>query len=212
MCVGGALGTCCGQMLEKPRSGCWGQFLVGVGDPSPEGGKGQQAECALEEGLGWRWGWAWVPAVRDWRLPQGQRKELLGPTGKGSRPRMEENELYSSTTAGEGLSPLQPPQGYGGVGLWWLRLSLPALWLSPAPASPGQPPYQPLCIASGRVPGWGSLARPELTPPCPGPCCWGAGQAGGGGESVKVLLFFCVFQCLQCLPLSGKRMVLFPWI
>ncbi|XP_059227290.1 docking protein 2 isoform X3 [Mustela nigripes] len=30
---------------------------------------------------------------------KGQRKELLGPTGKGSRPRMEENELYSSTTA-----------------------------------------------------------------------------------------------------------------
>ncbi|VCX04418.1 unnamed protein product [Gulo gulo] len=97
--LGGALGTCCGQMLEEPRSGCWGRFLVGVGDPSPECGKGQQAECALEEGLGWRWGWVWVPAVRAWRLPQGQRKELLGPTGKGSRPRMEENELYSSTTA-----------------------------------------------------------------------------------------------------------------
>nr|XP_035931105.1 docking protein 2 isoform X1 [Halichoerus grypus] len=31
--------------------------------------------------------------------PRGQRKELLGPGGKGSRPCMEENELYSSTTA-----------------------------------------------------------------------------------------------------------------
>ncbi|VFV34884.1 docking protein 2-like [Lynx pardinus] len=30
---------------------------------------------------------------------QGQRKELLGPTRKGSWPCMEENELYSSTTA-----------------------------------------------------------------------------------------------------------------
>lgn len=29
----------------------------------------------------------------------GQRKELPGPAGKGSRPRMEENELYSSTAA-----------------------------------------------------------------------------------------------------------------
>lgn len=57
--LGGSLGTCCGQMLEEPRSGCWGWFLVGVGDPSPECGKGQQAEYALEEGLGWRWGWAW---------------------------------------------------------------------------------------------------------------------------------------------------------
>ncbi|XP_059227281.1 docking protein 2 isoform X2 [Mustela nigripes] len=40
----------------------------------------------------------WIQAICLLAFP-GQRKELLGPTGKGSRPRMEENELYSSTTA-----------------------------------------------------------------------------------------------------------------
>lgn len=57
-----------------------------------------------------------MTVVRPWPLPQGQRKELLGSAGKGSRPCMEENELYSSTTAGEGL-PL--PQGAPSPGLWW---------------------------------------------------------------------------------------------
>ncbi|XP_047573241.1 docking protein 2 isoform X1 [Lutra lutra] len=40
----------------------------------------------------------WIQAICLLAFP-GQRKELLGPTGKGSRPRMEENELYSSATA-----------------------------------------------------------------------------------------------------------------
>ena len=39
--------------------------------------------------------------------PQGRRKELSGLEGKGGRPRMEENELYSSATAGEG-APASP--------------------------------------------------------------------------------------------------------
>lgn len=48
---------------------------------------------------------------RDRPVPQGQRKELPGPEGKGSGPCMEENELYSSTTTGEGVA--RPPRA------WW---------------------------------------------------------------------------------------------
>uniref|UniRef100_A0A8C8WAF4 Docking protein 2 n=1 Tax=Panthera leo TaxID=9689 RepID=A0A8C8WAF4_PANLE len=40
----------------------------------------------------------WMQAICLLAFP-GQRKELLGPTRKGSWPCMEENELYSSTTA-----------------------------------------------------------------------------------------------------------------
>ncbi|KAG8518163.1 Docking protein 2 [Galemys pyrenaicus] len=39
----------------------------------------------------------WMQAICLLAFP-GQRKELLGPEGKGSRPCMAENELYSSTT------------------------------------------------------------------------------------------------------------------
>ncbi|XP_066124134.1 docking protein 2 isoform X2 [Saccopteryx bilineata] len=39
----------------------------------------------------------WVQAICLLAFP-GQRKELLGPEGKGGRPCMEENELYSSAT------------------------------------------------------------------------------------------------------------------
>lgn len=42
--------------------------------------------------------------VRPWPPPQGQRKELLGLEGKGSRPCMEENELYSSAATGTGAA------------------------------------------------------------------------------------------------------------
>lgn len=130
-------------------------------------------------------GLALVAVLRPWPLPQGQRKELPGPAGKGSRPRMEENELYSSTAAGEGL----PLLG---------RLCREGLWASAAAdsscpvvaPSPGQPPYQPLCIASGR-PSWGSLACPECqafsrgSGPVPWAPLRGEGEAGGGGVGVS---------------------------
>uniref|UniRef100_A0A8C2P268 Docking protein 2 n=1 Tax=Capra hircus TaxID=9925 RepID=A0A8C2P268_CAPHI len=41
----------------------------------------------------------WIQAICLLAFP-GQRKELSGLEGKGGRPRMEENELYSSATAG----------------------------------------------------------------------------------------------------------------
>lgn len=41
----------------------------------------------------------WIKAICLLAFP-GQRKELSGLEGKGGRPRMEENELYSSATAG----------------------------------------------------------------------------------------------------------------
>lgn len=47
--------------------------------------------------------------------PQGQRKELSGLEGKGGRPRMEENELYSSATAGEGAPRFSPGCSLQGV-------------------------------------------------------------------------------------------------
>lgn len=47
----------------------------------------------------------WVLVVRPGTSPQGQRKEPSGLEGKSGWPCMEENELYSSSAAGEG--PLQ---------------------------------------------------------------------------------------------------------
>lgn len=47
--------------------------------------------------------------------PQGQRKEVPGLDGKGSRPCMAENELYGSRNTGEGLPGPQVPGCGGGV-------------------------------------------------------------------------------------------------
>lgn len=85
------------------------------GDPNPECRQGTQAECALKETLGQRWGLGLVTVLRAGPLPQGQRKELSGPEGKGSQPCMEENELYSSATTGEG-------------GCLFCRCALPRAW------------------------------------------------------------------------------------
>lgn len=99
-----------------------------------------------------------MTVVRPWPPPQGQRKELLGPARKGSWPCMEENELYSSATAGEGLPLLlgRPPQGVVGRSCGpWLAASESSCPV--AAPNPGQSPYQLLCLISGSGLRWLSL-------------------------------------------------------
>lgn len=72
---------------------------------------------------------------------------------------MEENELYSSTITGEGalLS-----SGRGGEEVWASQQAASSCLV--VVPSPGQPPYQPLCITSGCGPRWRSLACPDCQP------------------------------------------------
>lgn len=135
--------------------------------------------------MGWALVGALVAVLRPWPLPQGQRKELPGPAGKGSRPHMEENELYSSTTAGEGL-PLLGRLCREGLGPQ-PRLTLPALWLPPALASP-------LISLSASLPGGragGAWPAPSVRPSAvvqalsPGPRCGERArlEVGGSGSA-----------------------------
>ena len=70
--------------------------------------------------------------------PQGQRKEL---EGKGGRPRMEENELYSSATTGEGpaSAPWELSPGRGGEEVRAGRLPAQSSCLVVAPGPPASP-------------------------------------------------------------------------
>lgn len=92
-----------------------------------------------------------------------------------------------------------PPQGCGGVGLWATATSESSCPVV-AP-SLGQPPYQPLCITSGRVPKWGSLARPERQAftrgslPLAQVLLLGEGKAGGFSEGAALGLS--VLLCLR---------------
>lgn len=131
--------------------GCGSQFRIKMG------GWGWQTECILQESLGWpEVGLEMAMVVNVGPSPQGRRKELSGLEGKGGRPRMEENELYSSTTAGEGApaSPLAVlSRAWWGGGESWPAAGpvfLPCGCPRPQPA-----PYQPLLIASGQAQGWG---------------------------------------------------------
>lgn len=78
-----------------------------------------------------------------WTSPQGQRKKLSGPEGPGSRPHMEENELYSTRTTGEGPPAVPRARGATGAEVWASLLAAPplclessCLWLSPAQPAP----------------------------------------------------------------------------
>lgn len=116
---------------------------------------GRQTECILQESLGRpevRLEMAMVVNVGP--SPQGQRKEQSGLEGKGGRPRMEENELYSSATAGEG-APASPQAALSRA--WWGRGEG---WPSAGPVflpvvAPG--PSQPLFSCSASLP-----ARPKV--------------------------------------------------
>lgn len=98
---------------------CWG-----CGKHRGLGERGTDAFCSQGHGCistEWTPAWKWVlkrGSVVRFRIgadgetqpaPQGQRKEVPGLDGKGSRPCMAENELYGSRNTGEGLPGPQVP-------------------------------------------------------------------------------------------------------
>lgn len=128
---------------------------------------GQQAERALKESVGLRWGLDLVTVLRAWPSPQGQRKKLSGLEGQGSRPRMEENELYSTATTGEGPPAVPGRCGARGAEVWAsllaaspLCLDSSCLWLSAARPAP-------LSASLHRFRAWPKVelpARPDCQP------------------------------------------------
>lgn len=97
--------------------------------------------------------------------PQGQRKEQSGMEGKGGQPRMEENELYSSATAGEG-APASPQAALSRA--WWGggegRPAAGPVFLPCGCPWPQPAPFQLLRIASGPAQGWGGWPDLKVSP------------------------------------------------
>lgn len=144
--------------------------------------------------------------------PQGPRKELLGQEGKGSRPRMEENELYSSTTTGEVggclFSVGALPRAYWGGSAGWLTASgvfLPCGCPWPWPA-PYQHRFRP-GLWWGRLASMHVSSSPAVRSLLSRPCCWERAQPEGPGEGAALEL-----SLVGTEQLTVKRMVFFPWI
>lgn len=127
--------------------------------------------------------------VRPWPPPQGQRKELLGLEGKGSRPCMEENELYSSAATGTGAACLGcgeeevQPWGQGLLQGAFLPVVAPSL------ASPliGLPALLPGAAQGGGAwPAWRASPSPVALSLLPR-CCWwlGARLRVSGGAALE---------------------------
>lgn len=124
-------------------------------------GVGRQTECILQESLGWpEVGLEMAMVVNVGPSPQGQRKEQSGLEGKGGRPRMEENELYSSATAGEGplLLPRLLSPGRGGEEVRAGRQPAQSSCLVVAPG-----PSQPLISCSSSLPARPKVEEASLT-------------------------------------------------
>lgn len=119
---------------------CWGCGKQrGLGERGTDAFCSQGSGCIAAE---WTPAWKWVlrrGSVGRFRIgaggetqpaPQGQRKEVPGLDGKGSRPCMAENELYGSRNTGEGLPGPQVP------GVRWRSRGAFLLWFPSHPLGP----------------------------------------------------------------------------